>query len=89
MSQGRDIIKVGGSIIREGTSVYDTEYDRVLWITEIGEHGIMIECVDGYDVEETNGWTPSSQGNRIEDGTMFGIQEFKSLVAADRFEISP
>lgn len=88
MTIGDGTITIDGTPVSEGTAIYDTDYDRVLWVADVDESGIVVETVTDYDVDDPVGWTPES-GDRIKDGTVFAVSEFESLVRDGRFEVSP
>lgn len=84
-----EIIDVDGAEIREGTSIYDTQYDRVLWIAKITEYELKIQVANEYEDEEPIWWSADDDPTRVGDGTCIGIDKFESLVAEGRFEIGP
>lgn len=88
MTLGDGTITIDGDTVTEGTAIYDTAYDRVLWISNVDESGIVVETATDYGVDDPVGWTPEN-GDQIKDGTVFAVSEFESLVRDGRFEISP
>lgn len=89
MNSGNREIEVDGIRIREGTGLYDTEYDRVLWVTNIDNESVTVEPVTDYTVEKPTGWPPGNQSKMIAEGTVFSVHDLKSLISDGRFEISP
>lgn len=89
MNSGNQEIEVDGIRITHGTSLYDTEYDRVLWISNIDDTGVTVETVTTYEVDQPVGWTSTENGQVIADGTVFSTAELKTLIEEGRFEISP
>lgn len=84
-----DGINVDGVRLAEGTSLYDTEHDRVLWISEIDDAGITVEPVTDYEVDRPTGWAPGEREHPIAEGTMFGVTDLADLIETGRFEVSP
>jgi hypothetical protein len=82
-------IEVNGTIIGEGTAVFDTEFDRVLWIAEIDDHQLTVEVAESYEDDEPIWWSSGGDPTRVGDGSQITIAKFRSLVEAGRFEISP
>ncbi|MFB6299986.1 MAG: hypothetical protein ABEH65_06955 [Halobacteriales archaeon] len=82
-------IEIEGTIVREGTAVYDTTFDRVFWITGIDEYELTIEVVEQYDDTEPIWWSSEDDPTRVADGSRIAIEKFRSLVADGRFEIAP
>ena len=89
MNSGNRQIEGNGGHVTEGTSLYDTEYNRVLWISNIDDTGVTVEPVAEYTVDKPTGLPPSNQRQTIAEGTVFSIHDFKSLLKDGRFEISP
>lgn len=89
MNSGNRTIEINGNRVTEGTSLYDTEYDRVLWVSGIDGSSVTLEPVTDYDVDDSIGWPPSRQTDVIADGTVLTIHELKSLINGGRFEIGP
>lgn len=71
------VLSIDGTEVREGTSLYDTESDRVLWVSDIDEHEIALEALESCEDEAT----PTGTGAGIE------FNEFRSLVESGRLEI--
>ena len=89
MNSGNKKIEVNGIHLTEGTSLYDTEHNRVLWISNIDDTGVTVEPVDEYTVDKPTGWPPANKNQTIAEGTVFSIHDLKSLLKDGRFEISP
>ena len=89
MHSGDHEIEVGDIRIAEGTSLYDTKYDRVLWISNIDDTGVTVEPVTDYEVDKPTGWPPGDQTHLIADGTVFSVHDLTSLIDDGRFEVSP
>lgn len=89
MTADTQTIGVNGTTIREGTAIYDTTFDRVFWIAEINDYEIEIEVVEAYVDEEPIWWSRNGDPTRVADGSSMGIDKFRSLVDAGRFEIGP
>lgn len=83
------VIDIDGTVVAEGTSVYDTAHDRVLWIAEITEYELMIEVAHPYETDEPIGWPVDGADGRIDSGTLVDIETFRTFVEEGRFEIGP
>ncbi|MFB6250680.1 MAG: hypothetical protein ABEI27_03160 [Halobellus sp.] len=75
--------------VRVGDGLYDSKYDRVLWVSRIDDSGVTVEPATEYEVEESIGWPPGGQTGVITPGTTFEPMEFVGLVDAGRFEVAP
>lgn len=80
-------IEINGEIVREGTGIYDTKYDHILWVAEIGDYEIMVEVADTYKDDDPFWWSAADDPTRVADGSRIGIDKFQSLVEDGRFEI--
>ena len=72
-----------------GDGLYDTEYDRVLWVSRIDESGVTIEPATDYRTAEQIGWPPGGRSRVVTAGTSFAPTEFVELVDSGRFEVAP
>jgi hypothetical protein len=84
-----DVIHVDGAEVREGTSIYDTKFDRVLWISDIDEHEITVEPLDPYEDDDPIWWSVEGDPTRVGEGASIGIDKLESLVERGRFEVGP
>lgn len=82
-------IETDSAAVATGDGLYDTEYDRVLWVSRIDESGVTVEPVTEYETEEQIGWPPGGRSRVIITGTTFAPTEFIELVDGGRFEIAP
>lgn len=89
MNTENQSIEVGESTVREGTGIYDTKYDHVLWVAEIGDYELMVEVTDPYNDDDPCWWSVDDDPTRVADGSRIGIENFRSLVEDGRFEIGP
>lgn len=75
--------------LREGTSIYDTEYDRVLWVEGIDEYEVRVEVVEPYTDDDPIWWSDDGDPTTVGDGVGIDVDEFASLLETGRFEIGP
>lgn len=75
--------------MRVGDGLYDTEYDRVLWVSRIDGSGVTVEPATDYETTEQIGWPPGGQSRVVTAGTTFAPTEFTELVDSSRFEVAP
>lgn len=75
--------------LREGTSIYDTEYDRVLWLSNIDDYQITVEVVETYRDDDPIWWSSDDDPTTVGDGSSIGIDKLTSMVETGRFEIGP
>lgn len=89
MTVDNQSLSIDGTHIREGTAIYDTKFDRVLWITEIDAHGITVEVAISYRDDAPLWWAPGGDPTLITNGSRLGATQFRELVAKRRFEVGP
>lgn len=82
-------LAIDGTVIREGTALYDTTFDRVLWITEIDTHGITVAVADPYRDDAPLWWTPGGDPTLIANGSRLGTTQFRERIETGRFEVGP
>jgi hypothetical protein len=82
-------IETERATVTPGDGLYDTEYDRVLWVARIDGSGVTVEPVTEYETEERIGWPLGGRSRVVTAGTTFATTEFVELIDAGRFEVAP
>lgn len=82
-------IETASATVTAGDGLYDTEYDRVLWVSRIDGSGVTIEPATEYETEEQIGWPPGGRSRVITAGTALAPAEFIELIDTGRFEVAP
>lgn len=87
--EGNPVLEIEDTTVREGTTFFDTEFDRVLWVVGIDEYEITVEVVRSYRDEDPFWWSTDGDPNRVADGSRITVEAFQSLVENGRFDIGP
>ncbi|RCU44225.1 hypothetical protein DU504_15635 [Haloplanus salinus] len=82
-------IETESATVTPGDGLYDTEYDRVLWVARIDGSGVTVEPATEYETEEQVGWPLGGRSRVITAGTTFAVTEFVDLIDTGRFEVAP
>ncbi|WP_299335024.1 hypothetical protein [Haloplanus sp.] len=82
-------IDTASATVTVGDGLYDTEHDRVLWVSRIDGSGVTIEPATEYETETQVGWPPGGRSRIITAGTTLAPAEFIELIDTGRFEVAP
>lgn len=89
MTLDKQTIEVDGETIRSGTAIFDSKFDRVLWVTGIDDYELTVEAVGDYTDDEPIWWSTDGDPTAVADGSRITIDQFEELVSEGRFEIGP
>lgn len=89
MHSGDQDIDVDGHQITRGSSLFDTEYGRVLWVEAVDDSGVTVSPVTSYEVGGANIGAMDGGPETITEGTVLSLRTLRAMFDEGRLEVSP
>lgn len=89
MHSGDQEVDVDGNQITRGSSLFDTEYGRVLWVEAVDDSGVTVSPVTRYEVGGASSGGAGDEPETMAEGTVISLRTFRVMFDEGRLEVSP